>query len=480
MMEKMPSILPRNGAARLGNFLLFLLLMTSACRAGNDRPPPEATGSPGAASPTRSAPAPSPPSKASPAPQASPTPRVEASALEGLRIPLWHILPDAWLRGAVARFNRENPWGLEVLPRAFPDEAALMEALPDAPPGTVLLAYPLWEHPAGLSDLSLWLGDPSYGLTEEEQADFLPVFWEEGRRGERLLALPALRSAAFLVRNHTWAAELGYAAIPRNVAEFQKQACAANAALRSDGDVDNDGLGGWVVDTRPSVMLGWLYAFGASPWAEGEYRFDTPEGEMAFGFLKALFDENCAWVGNEVYPDVYFGTRQALFLTATLSDVPFLEQAFEETASGDRWGALPFPPSGREGEPVLPTFGPSFAVLGGADEPHMLAGWLLVRWMLSPDTQADLARQSGYLPVRRAALEALEGYGALHPAWQAVAEALPYARPEPAQPSWVEVQWVLHDAGEQLFRSYFTAERIPDALQLLEETANGFLAPTAP
>ncbi len=461
---------------RLENLLLSLfLLLTAACGAGNI-PPSEGLPTPTATATLQSTAVPAATPKVAPTPHATATPKVEASALQGVQIPLWHVLPDQWLRGAAARFNRENPWGLEVALRAFPDEAALTDALPEASPGTVLLAYPLWERPDELVDLTTWLNDPHYGMPPEEQADFLPVFWEEGRRGEALLALPLLRSAAFLARNHTWAAELGYPAIPQDVGAFQAQACAANAALREDADVYNDGLGGWVVDTSPPVMLGWLYAFGLSPLQGGAYRFDTPEGETAFGFLKALFDENCAWVGEEDYPDAYFSGRQALFVSAALSDLPFLEQSFEEAGNQDRWGALPFPaPPG--GEQVLPTFGPSFGMLRGADETHSLAGWLFMRWMLSPEVLADLTRQSGYLPPRRAALDALADYGALHPAWQSVVDALPYARPEPSAPSWRAVQWVLQDAGAQVFRSYFTAERIPETLQLLEETANDLAAP---
>lgn len=476
MIVKLPPILPQKCGIHLRTFLFALLFfLMSACGAGG-KPPSEGLPTPKASITPKGTALPTAPPKASPTPESTATPRVAVSALEGVQVPLWHLLPDKWLRGPVARFNRENPWGIEVVPRAFPDEAALTDALPEASPGTVLLGYPRWESPDNLSDLTPWLNDPHYGMPAEEQADFFETFWDEGWEGETLLTLPLLRSAAFLARNHTWAAELGYPAIPQDVSAFQAQACAANAALRGDDDVYNDGLGGWVVDTRPPVMLGWLYAFGAPLTADGTYRFDTPEGETAFGFLKALFDENCAWVGEEAYPDAYFSARQALFVSATLSDLPFLEQAFAEAGSRDHWGALPFPSAPGE-EPALPTFGPSFGMLRGADEAHSLAGWLFMRWMLSPDVLADLARQSGYLPVRRAALDALADYGALHPAWQAVAEALPYARPEPSLPSWSAVQWVLQDAGEQVFRSYFTADRITETLQLLEETANSLAAP---
>ncbi|RMF49054.1 MAG: extracellular solute-binding protein [Anaerolineae bacterium] len=393
-----------------------------------------------------------------------------------MHLALWHALPPAWLRGPLAQFNRANPWGIRVEARAFPDEAALQAALPQAEAGTLILGYPMlytgW--PQDFTDMQPWVESASYGFSAAEQGDFIPVFWQEGVVNGQRYAVPLLRNAAFLVRNHSWAAELGFAPIPGDVAAFQQQSCAANTALKHDADVYNDGLGGWVVNTRPEVMLGWLYAFQAPISETGShYTFDTPEAESTFTFLKALYDQDCAWVGTEPYPDAYLGARQALFAAATLSDLPFIAQAFDEAGNPDTWGALPFPsPDGES--PVLPTFGPSFAVIQTTEPQQALAAWLFMRAMLATEVQTQLVQQSGYLPVRQSALQA---YGAPRPAWQAVADALPYARPEPAFPSWNVVQWVLQDAGAQLFQPYFTPERIPDTLELLDETANELISP---
>jgi len=459
---------------------LSLIFLMAACGGNGDKRPSEGLPTPGVTrTPTEVAPVPSPPRDAAPTPTATATPQVPASSLKGLEIQVWHILPPAWLRGPTAQFNRENSWGLKVNLRAFPDEEALIASLPEAPPGTLLLTYPaltpLWEQPDAFSNWQPWLDDAQYGLSAKAQSDFWPRFWDEGQRGAQQLMLPFLRSAAFLVRNHTWAAELGQAAIPQTVADFQKQACAANTALRQDDDVNNDALGGWLVDTRPPVILGWLYAFGAAPLQGETYRFDSPESEAAFTFLKALYDQNCAWVGNENYPDEYLSGRQTLFATLTLDEVPFVEQAFQTQGNNDRWGALPF--LAPEASPALPTFGPSFALLAGGEKAQQASAWLYVRWMLSADVQAQLVRQTNLLPVRRSALDLLADYRAQHPVWQSVVETLSYARPEPAAPSWNLVQWMLEDAGEQIFRSYFEIERVPDTLQLLDETANELAAP---
>jgi hypothetical protein len=50
-------------------------------------------------------------------------------------------------------------------------------------------------------------------------------------------------------------------------------------------------------------------------------------------------------------------------------------------------------------------------------------------------------------------------------------DLLTYGKTEPKLPSWSSVQWALQDASTQLFRPYFTIERVPLTLQELDKTA---------
>ncbi|MGB3903793.1 MAG: hypothetical protein WBB22_02635, partial [Anaerolineae bacterium] len=56
------------------------------------------------------------------------------------------------------------------------------------------------------------------------------------------------------------------------------------------------------------------------------------------------------------------------------------------------------------------------------------------------------------------------------PQWATALELLDHAQPEPGLGSWKTVRWVLGDVGTQIFRYYFTPDRIPITLELMDET----------
>ncbi len=68
-------------------------------------------------------------------------------------------------------------------------------------------------------------------------------------------------------------------------------------------------------------------------------------------------------------------------------------------------------------------------------------------------------------------MDFLADYASENPQWAAAQELIAHARPEPGIQSWKEVRWVLGDVGTQIFRYYFTPDRIPSTLELMDETA---------
>jgi ABC-type glycerol-3-phosphate transport system substrate-binding protein len=257
-------------------------------------------------------------------------------------------------------------------------------------------------------------------------------------------------------------------------------AWAAALPNRLDADPENDRTGGWVVNTSPGGMLGWMQAFGSEvvPEDGDGYRFDTPQTAAALSFLKDLYDNGCAWkldrsdtadgFAQGEFAPAEFAARQALFATGSLADLPAQAAAMESAGNGDEWTVIAFPSPG--GQPVIDIYGPAFAVFENS-EAEQLASWVFVRWLAHPEQQAQLAAAGNTFPLSAAAADALAEYAADHPQWAAALALLPYARSEPAAASWSSVRWVVADVGTQLFRSYFTADRIPATLELMETTA---------
>jgi multiple sugar transport system substrate-binding protein/sn-glycerol 3-phosphate transport system substrate-binding protein len=399
--------------------------------------------------------------------------------LEGAELSLWHVwsgeLGETFER-LVAEFNAENQYGIQVTAVYQGNYNELYEKVGEAIPTGELPSISVghnyeilaWHDREALINLNDYINDPDWGLDPGESGDFYPVFWEPDEDGLRL-GVPVERFSQLLYYNLSWAKELGYDSPPQTPRQFSQQVCAAAQANRSDGEPDNDGTGGWIVNTSPSVMIAWMYAFGGQVVdSQGTgYQFDTPQTEAALEFLKSLHDSGCTWETTDGHAAEEFAGRQALFITASIADLPAQRAAFAEAGNQDEWTVLAFPASR---EPVLPVYGPDFTVFRSS-EGEQLAAWLFLKWFLSPENQAHWVSAGQTFPLRTTTLEYLEDFSTEHPQWFQAVQLLGNARREPALRSWSVVRWVVSDVGTQMFRSYFSADRIPSTVELLAETA---------
>ncbi len=411
---------------------------------------------------------------------------VQAADLQGVRVSFWHVWTGEAgevLQGIVDEFNRTNRWGIEVELTAFEGYGRLAEAVSMIPPGDdwpdLLVGHiyqaQRWDTGRNtLVDLNVYVNDPEWGFTSEEQADFFPVFWEQdigtgyqrSDEAEKRLGIPWQRSALVIFYNVTWAEVLGYDEPPDTPFNFRVQACAA-AKAGNQGGVSG---GGWLITPEASTLAAWIYAFGGeiiAPDGRG-YLFNTPEGERALAFLRGLVDDQCAWVADDLDPRNEFAARRALFLVESISGLSLQEVYFEEMGSDDEWRVIPFPSA--NGQPVIDAYGPSLLVARSTPE-EQLATWLLVKWLASPQSQAKWVQSSGYYPTRQSALDYLGRYVNDNPRWAESLELIPYARVEPPHPSWSVVRWAMGDAMAQLFSSDFEADQVPSLLEMLDQVA---------
>jgi ABC-type glycerol-3-phosphate transport system substrate-binding protein len=181
-----------------------------------------------------------------------------------------------------------------------------------------------------------------------------------------------------------------------------------------------------------------------------------------------LIDEGCAFEVLESPPEVEFVNRRALFITAPLSDVSFQNSEFEGSENDDRWTVIGFPSPA--GDPSISIYGPSYFMFAGTPQEN-LGTWLVIKWLLSPEQDANLVEARGTFPVKISTLDLLDDYAGEHPQWFAAQALLEHAKAEPGLESWGRVRWILNDVGTQIFRYYFTPDRIPATLELMDETA---------
>jgi ABC-type glycerol-3-phosphate transport system substrate-binding protein len=425
-------------------------------------------------------------------PSVKPTPTRAASslgvskeALRGVQVKVWHPWFGAeasLFESQVAEFNKLNEWGIVVSAEGLGNYGELYQrtttALEAAAPPHLVIALPdhelAWREK--VVDLNVYLQDPEYGFSAQEISDFPNVIWRQDEVDGIRYGLPAQRTARFLLYNESWARELGFLAPPKTATEFQTQACAAHAALGKDGDPRNDALGGWLIDTHTVTALSWMLAFdggvvNAEQEADG-YRFLSPGNIAAFKYLKVLQQEGCAWIPS---PDltVYdrFVSRQALFATAGLEELPDQARAFLTSGSPDEWTLLAFPGEKQE---ALVVYGSSF-VMFRSDDVTQLASWLFMRWMLSPEIQARWVQSTGLFPLRSAADELLGDYSANHPEWAEGVQLLSSGRIVPQLASWRLVRVMLGDGFTDMFdvirHPDLTDGQVPVILKQMDDTA---------
>ena len=406
---------------------------------------------------------------------------VEREALRGAQVEVWHSWFGAeasLFESQVSEFNTENEWGIVVQAHSQGNYSELFlqtqAALEESAAPQVVIGFP--EH--GLAwgdhvvDLKPYVQDPLYGFSPVELSDFPPVIWNQEEVDGKRYGVPAQRTARFILYNQGWARELGFDSPPLNASEFEQQACAAHKALGADQDPDNDPLGGWLIDAQPITPLSWMIAFGGGVQEEDGYRFLAPGNIAAFRFLKTLQQKSCAWVAS---PDVpipdRFASRQALFSTASLEDLPDQARAFSAANNPDQWTLLKFP--GEEHD-ALVVYGSSFIMLE-SDDKSQLAAWLFMRWMLSPENQARWVQSTGLFPLRTSTANLLGEYASTHPQWAEAVRLLPEGELTPQLASWRLVRVMLGDGFRDMFDTIrhpdLTDGQVPLILKQMDDTA---------
>lgn len=411
---------------------------------------------------------------------------VDASALRGTQIEFWY----PWTGDAakvieqqVSQFNSANSWGIHVETRALgnpgyvSDEVQGVLGTPQMP--DLVAAYPQqalsWGgSPTTLVDLTDYVEDSQWGLTSQEVADFPTSIWNLGLEGSQRIGIPAETSALFLAYNVTWARELGFSSPPTTPDEFQQQACAAAAANAKDPSADKKGTGGWIVATDDLSATAWMQAFGADlePSAQGEYSLGAAPIQAAFAYFQSLYEQGCAWKARNSEPYDYFSGRQALFYTASLSDLASQTQANRQANNDDQWTVLAFPSVA--GGAAAMVYGPDYVILGTGAE-RQLAAWLLVRWLIDPQREADLAKADGNFPARSSAAASMQSYRTANPQWDAAYKLLADGRLAPQAASWVTVRSILSDAFAAVFDAQTQAGQIPGMVSQLDQTVKEVL-----
>jgi ABC-type glycerol-3-phosphate transport system substrate-binding protein len=273
-----------------------------------------------------------------------------------------------------------------------------------------------------------------------------------------------------LYYNITWLQELGFEGNPPETPEeLREMACAA-------AEANADGTGGLIIDTGASAFAGWTFAFGGDVLNEDGtgYTYNSPASLAAMEFLKGLLDDGCGYVFTEGYPDPEFAARRALFTTGSSSGMPYYGRGIDTVAEElgrdpDEWGAAALPHT--TAEPVQNIYGGDVMIPATTPETQ-LASWIFVKFLTSPEAQAEWVKASNYFPTRATVADFLTDYLAENPQWAAAVELLPYGYYEPQLISYQAVR----DTAEQAFNAILQGSDIQETLDNLTTEANALQA----
>ena len=452
--------------------LVFAALMLSACGPASSTPtstqvPPTSTKTP---SPTKTV------TSTRPVPIG-----IAPGALKGTLIQVWHAFAgsayDVFTR-QVNQFNASNEWGIWVDPTGYGDYSNLFDSVDSAllsgDPPDLVASLPeqtlAWTASNAVVDLAPYLADSTWGMDSEALADIPSSFLAQDNPHGSQWGLPAERSGRFLFYNATWAQDLGFDSPPATPDEFRRQACAANASFRRDSDLTNDSYGGWIIDTDWQTSYSWLLAFDGGVTDGAAYAFRTDPNRTALQFLKLLYQDHCAWLPQEpasFNPFDSFAGRLALFVSADLSEIPQATASMGSRKNTDRWELIPFPGQQKQ---VLVDYGPSFSVLKSTPE-KQLAAYVFIRWLLSPDNQAQWVQATGLFPLRLASLSHLSAFKAASPQWEGAVVSVDLAQNGPALASWRKVRYVLQDGLTTIFQTNVPLAQLPSVLTEMDSMA---------
>ncbi len=380
----------------------------------------------------------------------------------GQNVMFWHNhtrdRQDA-LQAIVQSFNDSNPYGITVTQEtqgSYTDIFRKMLGLlgtPEVP--DLVVAYQnqaaTYQLSDALLDMTSLLQSPKWGMSEEEQADFFPAFFQQDvfpLFNNARLGLAPNRSMEVMYYNREWLAELGYDEPPSTPQAFREVACKAVGTPFSKAS--GGGTMGYLLGLDASRMASWTFAFGGDifDYETRLYTYDSDGAQQAMAFLQELYEAGCAKPVTERGGAIAdFSTGRLLFASGSSSGLPFVKAAVGAGAQFE-WSVAPLPRT--TPAPVMNVYGASVSMPRSTPE-RELATWLFVRHFTSPQVQAGWGQAANYFPVRQSAAQDLGDYFQLQEAYKLAFDLLQYGHHEPPVPGYDFVRAMAEEALAAIF-----------------------------
>ena len=246
-----------------------------------------------------------------------------------------------------------------------------------------------------LTPLEDYVGDADAGLSQEQIDDILPNQFNRHKLDiydGHMMSFPQGFSGFTTYWNVDALGKAGMDAPPTTWDEFPAYARTVSAA--------NDNIPAWLISGPGDRFISTLLTYGVEWMKPGseESNFDAPETLEIMTWWRALADEMLLAVSQEAR-DLFIAQQNLHFMDSSGNAVGF-QQNVKEFA----WNAMLPPQRHTQETPITETYGPINALPKTSPEAQ-LAGWLWLKWLLTPEIHARYIQQTSYFPSTRSAVE---------------------------------------------------------------------------
>jgi multiple sugar transport system substrate-binding protein len=247
--------------------------------------------------------------------------------------------------------------------------------------------------------LNKYMNDPKIGITKAEWEDVFKAFRNNCTWGNTVYAVPFNKSLYIMYYNATALSAAGIS-VPKSINELLYAAKALTKDKNKDGKPDVYGFAfRTTVDTFQIFLMmrgGDIVKLGK----DGKYisAIDSKETREVLSFFKKLLDSKIAFAQGGYLNDI-FGQGTVLMYIDTIAGRTYVEQS---SKGKFEWSWAPVPVWMTRNVPFA---GTDIIMFSNAKDEEKRAAWEFMKYLISPEVTAYWAVNTGYLPVRRSALQ---------------------------------------------------------------------------
>lgn len=389
-----------------------------------------------------------------------------AAMQQPVEVTFWHAIAqshEAALNAIVEDFQAAHP-NIAVRPTYLGSYqelfTALFAAMSTSNRPVLSQMYESWTSQLIERDLVVPLQlfvDAEGATAEADLADFFPGFLENNRWGGALVTLPFNKSVYVLVANLDLleAAGLG---VPQTWEELRQAALAL-----TNREAHRHGFG-----VRPimETFTPLFFMNGGEFIVDGQLALDSPAAVETLDFLIQMVHRDQSTITESGYLTSIFGQQGVALFVNSSAGIPYIETAVGGTF---RWAVAPLPTHGDHPRRVL-SQGTNVGLLAGHPPEVMWAAWEFLKFLTSAESTARFAQATGYMPVRRSALQipSFAQFLEENPNLAVATSQLEFAAVEPRMPVWETIRNSLNRQVGQMLTDP-TAEAAAVARRMMRE-----------